>query len=143
MNIPSTGSRMSKLGQAQAWRNEFRGGGDQALRALTEKGPKRQRAHKVYAKIANCLKNSKMSVKIWPILEISATPQSLPRDKIYGPGGGGGGGPPVPADSQSLASRLGHQCSWHTRHYVRRSVLPCQCRVSDLSASFIVHSLFS
>ena len=69
--------------------------GDQALRALTEKGPKRQRAHKVYAKIANCLKNSTMSVKFRPILETSATLQSLPRDKIYGPGGGGGG-PPGP-----------------------------------------------
>ena len=99
---------MGKLGQAQAWRNEFRGGGggDQALRALTEKGPKRQRAHKVYAKIANCLKNSTMSVKIGSILEISAAPQSLPRDKIYGPGGGGAV-PPVPADSQSLAKPPG------------------------------------
>ena len=72
--------------------------GDQALKTLTEKGPKRQRAHKVYAKIANCLKSSTMSVKIVPILEISAAPQSIPipRDKIYGPGAGGGGGSPGP-----------------------------------------------
>ena len=111
--------------------------GDQALRALTEKGPKRQRAHKVYAKIANCLKNSTMSVKFRPILETSA---SLPRDNIYGPGGRSPRSPRIP---QAWPSRLGHQCSWHTRHYVRHSVLPCQCRVSDLSVSFIVHSLFS
>ena len=37
-----------------------------------------------------------MSVKFGPILETSAALQSLPRDKIYGPGGGGGGGPPGP-----------------------------------------------
>ena len=74
------------------------------MRALTEKGPKRQRAHKVYAKIANCLENSTMSVKIGPILEISAAPQSLQRDKIYGPGGAV---PPVPADSPSLAKPPG------------------------------------
>ena len=69
------------------------------------KGTKRQRAHKVYAKIANCLKNSTMSVKFGPVLETSAALQSLPRDKIYGPGGGGG--PPVPADSPSLAKPPG------------------------------------
>ena len=45
-----------------------------------------------------------MSVKIGPILEISAAPQPLPRDKIYGPGGGGGA---VPADSPSLAKPPG------------------------------------
>ena len=102
---------MGKLGQAQAWTNEFRGGGDQALRALTEKGPKRQRAHKVYAKIANCLKNSTMSVKIGPILEISTAPhQSLPRDKIYGPGGGGPSGPrgfPKPGQAAWATSAAG------------------------------------
>ena len=48
--------------RGQAWGNEFRGGEDQVLGALTEKGPKR-RTHKVYVKISNCLKNSTMSVK--------------------------------------------------------------------------------
>ena len=36
------------------------------------KGTQAPRAHKVYAKIANCLKNSTTSVKIGPIREISA-----------------------------------------------------------------------
>ena len=39
MNIPSTGRRMGKLGQAQAWRNEFRGGGTRPSGPLRKRDP--------------------------------------------------------------------------------------------------------
>ena len=48
----------------QAWRNEFRGGGGQALVALTENGPKRQKGPQIVCKnIKLAKKNSTMSVK--------------------------------------------------------------------------------
>ena len=59
--------------------------GDQALRALAEKGPKT--AHKVYAKIANSLKISTMSVKRAHFLEISGPLDPSQGIKFMGPGG--------------------------------------------------------
>ena len=108
-----------------------------------EKGRKRQRAHKVYAKIANCLKNSTMSVKIGPILEISAAPQSLPRDKIYGPGGGAV--PRSPRIPKAWPSRLSHQCSWHGIHDTTSGAAFCLVSVACLTSlsrsKFIVYFL--
>ena len=77
------------IARDQAWRNEFRGGGTRLWGPLRKRAPSAKRAHKVYAKITNCLKTAQSQKS--PFLEISGHPRSLPRDKIYGARGG-----PVP-----------------------------------------------
>ena len=117
--------------------------GDQALRVLREKGPKRQKGPQ------NVCKNSKLPKKTaqcqskGPILEISAAPRSLPRDKIYGTRGDRSPRfiPVSPALAKPPVPPV--QCSWYTRHYVRHSVLPFSvaCLTSLSRSYFIVYFL--
>ena len=75
--------RVCVLGK-QAWRNEFLGGGTWPWGPLRKGAPSAKRAHKVYVKIANCLKNSTMSVKGSIFRNIGSPLGPLPRDEISG-----------------------------------------------------------
>ena len=63
---------------------EVGGGGDQALGALTEKGPKRQKGLQSVCKKWRRPKKQHNVCQKGPFLEISGPPRSLPRDEISG-----------------------------------------------------------
>ena len=65
----------------QARRNEFRGGGIRPWGPLWKRPPSAKRTHKLHVRIANCLKNSTMSV--WRAHFKNSGPlRSHPRDQI-------------------------------------------------------------
>ena len=102
----------------QAWRNEYRGGGTRIWGPLRKRAPSAKRAHKVYSKIANCLKNSTMSVKRAHFSKYRVPLGPYQEIKFMGPGGGTG--PPPPGFSSPVWGHLSSPTVFCEYFWLRR-----------------------